>query len=201
MKIIRAIFQLNKLHKLLKQQEQVEADINKLKTSLANSELVGLLSLIVKEHSASALAATSSVDTPSQSKEPVNASPAPTVIPNDKTDTICVVETDIAAPTEQYEELLDMLNDVEEEIAADNNASIASESFTDKVKSRILVEIVSFDEENKRVFLQSNERMFDFAYLPEDHVDVSVGDTRELIVYEDDTYLFDDPSLQEVKAA
>jgi|TARA_B110000211_G_C14091847_1_gene559593 hypothetical protein len=204
MSLLKTIFQLNKLQKLLIKKERIDVETNNIKQELLQSDLVNLLASILKE-STSEQCSTSVSDADLQPSsivdvinDEVQVNSEPTA-----TDTLSSMnESSIAAGQDTTETLSPNLAD---EVITSNTCDVSHVSdevkSTDKVRQKLLVTIQSFDEENNLVFLQAEDRMFDFPYIPEDHVGVSEGDTCELIIYEDDTYLFNKLNLQEVKAA
>lgn len=204
MSILKTIFQLNKLQKLLIKREIIEVETKNIKQELLKSELVNLLGSIVKESNQCMQNNEATSDTPlSASERDIVFAEAEGLEEKIATETFNHLnESKLHEDSDITIETSDTLKDNEtgQSESIVNNSENPVE-LSDEVRQKLLVTIQSFDKENNIVFLQAEDRMFDFPYSPEDHVGASEGDTRELIIYEDDTYLFNSVSLQEGNAA
>ena len=196
MSLLKTIFQLNKLQKLLLQRDRIEVQTANIKQELLTSNLVQLLGSIMKE----------------SNTLPSNISSSEKEVTHQKIENIDTAEAIVASTVEIESDLnsisdnndnshtAETINHVSSDCQSDNLQNDDAE-LSDIVRQTLLVTIQSIEPENSVIYLQAEDRMFDFPYSPEDHAGASVGDTRKLIIYEDDTYLFKDIELQEVKAA
>lgn len=190
MSLFKSIFQLHKLQKLLTKQKHIEEQTHSLKQELLKSELANLLGMIVKESSTEQIhVPILDVDLTPPNIENIEAapvSPPEQVIEDSST---VSVEDDTTVQVDDKVKVRPPEQNIEEDV------------FCEEVAQKLLVTIQSFDPDNDIVFLQAEDRMFDFPYSPEDHVGVSEGDKRELTIYKDNTYLFEDINSLEVNAA